>query len=409
MKEKWTGRTALFLAGQTVTIFGSAIVQFAISWHITLSTKSGMMLTVATLCGFLPQVLVSLFAGVWADRYNRKTLIIAADSMIAVCTAVLAVLFSSGHTEIWLLFLIAAVRSVGSGIQAPAVDAFLTELVPAERLMKVNGIKSSLMSLMMLLAPAVAGALYASFGLGPVFWVDVATAAVGILLLSLLKTPKRALPEAKENTGIFADMSVGFKYVAKTKWLTQIMGFYLVYALMFGPVVFLTPLMVARSFGEEPWRLVWHEIVFSIGSMAGGLLAGLWGGFKNRVHTFILASAAFGLTTFIMGFSKSFPFYLGVMLAMGMAMPFINTNAITLLQTRTDPAMIGRVFGLVSIIGSGATPLSMAIFGPLADTVSVETQLIITGALMTVIALLSFFLKDMVAIGRPVEAVLEQP
>lgn len=402
MEEKlWFKRTALFLTGQTITLFGSSIVQFAISWHITLTTKSGLMMTIATLCGFLPQLLISIFAGVWADRIDRKRLIILADATIAICTAILAVLFSMGYTEIWLLFVISAVRSLGAGIQMPAVSAFLPELVPQEKLMRVNGINASIQSLMLLLSPAAAGGLYEVMGLGTIFWVDVITAAVGISLLLILKVaPREQIKHEAEH--FFSDMLLGVRYVAKTKWLRQFLGFYLVFAFMFGPVIFLTPLMVARSFGEEAWRLVVHEMVFSAGSILGGLLVGILGSkLRNKVHLLLIASMAFGLTTLVMGLSPNFLFYLCVMAPMGVTVPFTNTSAMTVLQTRVQPDLMGRVFGLVSIIGSGAMPLSMVLFGPLADVVSIQLQLIITGFLMMCICLLAMRFKEMRAAGEP--------
>ncbi len=398
MKQLWVRRTALFMTGQTITLFGSSIVQYAISWHITLTTKSGMMLMISTLCGFLPQLLISLFAGVWADRYNRKTLIILADSMIAIFTAILAILFTIGYKEIWLLFVISAIRSVGSGIQTPAVSAFLPELVPQDKLMRVNGINSSIMSSMLLISPIAAGGLYSIMGLGSVFWVDVITAVIGISLLLALKTEPRE-KSIHEPEHIFSEMLKGIKYVTKTPWLRQLLGYYVVFSVMFGPVVFLTPLMVARSFGPEPWRLVVHEVVFFVGGIAGGLLVGTWGGFRNKIHTLIVASAVFGLTTFVMGFSPNFWFYLGVMLPMGLSMPFIHTGSVTVMQTHVAPEFIGRVFGLVSIIGSATMPLSMVIFGPLADVTSVELQLIITGVLMIAVSLFALRFREMRAIG----------
>ncbi len=400
MQKSWIRRVVIFLAGQTVTLFGSSIVQFAISWHITLTQKSGLMITIVTLCGFLPQVLVSLFAGVWADRYNRKMLIVLADSVIAVCTAALAVLFALGHTDIWLLFVISGIRSLGAGVQTPAVSAFLPELVPQEKLMRVNGLNAGLMSVMMLLSPAVAGGLYAAWGLGPVFWVDVATAAVGISLLLTLKMAAREKP-ASEPAHFFGELTRGLRYVVSTKWLRQFLGFYLFFALLIGPVVFLTPLMVARSFGEEPWRLMAHEMVFSGGSIVGGVLVGMLGSrMRNKTDMVIFAFVFFGLTTLIMGLSPNFWFYLGVMLPMGVSMPFVNTGAMTVLQTGVQPDLMGRVFGLVSIIGSGAMPLSMVLFGPLADVMSVEAQLVITGALMMVVALLVLRFKEMRRAGE---------
>ncbi|HEY4692072.1 MAG TPA: MFS transporter, partial [Bellilinea sp.] len=114
---RWKKKTALFLSSQSLSMFGSMLVQYAIIWHVTLTTQSGSMLTVATLVGFLPQLVISLFAGVWADRHNRKFLIIAADALTAVSTLVLAFFFLFGYQEIWLIFVVSGIRSIGAGIQ----------------------------------------------------------------------------------------------------------------------------------------------------------------------------------------------------------------------------------------------------------------------------------------------------
>lgn len=400
MKNNWVKRTVIFLTGQTVSMFGSMLVQFAISWHITLTTKSGLMLTAATICGFAPQVLISLFAGVWADRFDRKKLIILADSLIAVSTAVMAVLFTLGFDKLWLLFIISVIRSLGAGIQNPAVSAFLPDIVPADKLMRINGINSGIMGMMMLAAPVAAGGLYGFTGLKAIFWIDVLTAAAGISLLLFIKVQKAA-PKADEQSRVLHEMMIGIRYVFQTKWLRQFLGFYLVYALMFGPVMFLTPLMVARSFGEEPWRLVVHEVVFATGMTAGGMVAGVLASkFRNKIYMVIFACVAFGVETFIMGFSANFWFYLAVILTLGITVPFINSGSITVLQTNIQPELMGRVFSLVSIIGSAAAPLSMAVFGPIADFVRVETLLVVTGVLMTVIALFTIRLKEMIVTGE---------
>ncbi len=404
----WMKQTVLFLVSQTVTLFGSSIVQFAISWYITRTTQSGVMITLATLCGFLPQAVVSLFAGVWADRYDRKKIIIYADAAIAVSTVALALLFAAGYQEMWLLMVISAVRSIGAGLQMPAVGAFLPEIVPADKLMRVNGINASVQSVLFLLSPAAAGALNDMLGIASVFWVDVITAVVGIGLLVLVVAPAREkLPVQPGH--LLSDMKSGFRYMAKTPWLWQMTLFYLAIALMFGPVVFLTPLMVVRSFGPESWRLVTHEIVFSAGSILGGVMVSLWGGFKNKMITLIASCILFSVTTFLMGFSKDFLFYLAVMFPMGISMSFENTASSTILQTRTQPEMMGRVFGITSIIGSAAMPLSMVVFGPLADWVSVEWLLIVTGVAMMLISLVALRAKAMIAAGEPIVPEEAQP
>ncbi len=176
----WKQKTALFLSGQTVSLFGSSLVQFAIIWYITLSTQSGAMMTIASVCGFAPQVAISLFSGVWADRYNRKLLIIGADAMVASATFVLALFFLSGHDDLWMVFLVSAIRSVGSGIQTPAVNAVLPQIVPPEKLIRIGGINGSLQSVMFILSPAAAGMLLSIASLESTFFIDV---AMGILTM----------------------------------------------------------------------------------------------------------------------------------------------------------------------------------------------------------------------------------
>jgi DHA3 family macrolide efflux protein-like MFS transporter len=149
----WKKNTALFLAGQGVSLLGSSLVQYAIMWHITLTTQSGAMMTISILCGFLPYFFMSPFAGVWADRFDRKKLIMLSDGMIAAVTLIAAVIFLSGYSELWLLFAISAVRALGGAVQAPAVGAFLPQLVPQEKLTRVSGINSTLQSSIMLVSP----------------------------------------------------------------------------------------------------------------------------------------------------------------------------------------------------------------------------------------------------------------
>ena len=202
MHDTWKKTLAIFLGGQTLSLFGSMLVQYAITWYITMTTQSGAMMTISIICGVMPTFLISPFGGVWADRYDRKKLIIMADGAIALTTLVLAVTFLTGHGAIWTLFVAQAVRAVGAGIQTPAVGAFLPQIVPAEHLMKANATFGSVQSVVMLSAPMAAGALMSLAGIEVLFFVDVVTAALAIgLLLACLRVPphKRATEQLTTN------------------------------------------------------------------------------------------------------------------------------------------------------------------------------------------------------------------
>ncbi|SCC36977.1 Transmembrane secretion effector [Priestia flexa] len=169
LQENWLKNIILFLSSQTISLFGSSLVQYAIMWHITLTTQSGFMMTLYIICGFIPTFILSPVAGVWADRYNRKVLIMLADGLIATATLVLAILFLMGFDSIWLLFVMAAVRAFGAGIQTPAVGAILPQIVPKDKLTKVNGANESIQAIIMFISPMVSAALLATVSLEIIF------------------------------------------------------------------------------------------------------------------------------------------------------------------------------------------------------------------------------------------------
>jgi len=378
----WKRDISIFLSGQTVSMFGSMLVQYAIMWHLTLETKSGVVLMASAVFGMLPQAIVSIFGGVWADRLNRKWLIILADGSIAVTTLVLAVFMMSGYQELWLIYLTLAIRSTGAGIQQPAVAALIPQLVPTEQLIRVNGIFQSISSAMMLVAPAVAAGIYASMSIVAIFWVDVVTAIIGIGLLMLIAVPT---VRAVVDTGYFTDLAKGVRYTfthAFVRWLLVL--FAIVFVLTVAPSM-LTPLMVVREFGDEVWKLTVNELAFSIGMLGGGLLIAVWGGLKNKVVMILGASVLFGVLTLALGLSTNMWVFFAFMLLVGLAVPFFSTPSTTLLQERVEPEFQGRVFGFVGVVMATAMPVGMLVFGPLADVIPVQWVLIGAGIITFVV------------------------
>ena len=383
-RPHWKRDVVVFLTSQTVSLFGSMLVQYAIMWHLTLVTKSGFVMALAAIFGFLPQALVSIFGGVWADRLNRKLLIIWADAAIAASTLALALFMLSGVTELWLIYLTLAIRSTGAGIQMPAVSALIPQITPTDQLMRVNGINGSIQSAMALLAPAVAGVLYATASIVSIFFVDVVTAVIGIGLLATLAVPTiRKLGE--DRPSYFADLVEGVRYVAHhafVRWLLVV--FAIVFVLIVAPS-YLTPLMIVRTFGDEVWKLTVNELAFSIGMLLGGIVIAVWGGTKNRVTMIAISSLVFGALSIAMGLSTNLWVFFSFMFLLGLAVPFFSTPSMTLLQERVEPDRQGRVFGFVGIVMAVAMPFGMVVFGPLADQFSVESLLIVAGVLLFVV------------------------
>ncbi|MEK4971178.1 MFS transporter [Niallia sp. FSL R7-0648] len=401
-KENWYRNIVLFLSSQTISLFGSSLVQYAIMWHITLTTESGLMMTLYILCGFLPTFLLSPVAGVWADRYNRKLLIMISDGLIAFATLILALLFLMGYDSIWLLFVMAAVRAFGTGVQTPSVGAILPQIVPKDKLTKVNGVNGSIQAVIMFISPMVSAALLTMASIEAIFFIDVITAAIAIFtLLAFLKIPAHQKASLEQSTSYFSDFKEGLKYVHNHAFLKKFFIYFSIFFVLMAPAAFLTPLQVTRSFGDDVWRLTAIEIAFSIGMMVGGGVIAAWGGFENKVKTMTLASIIMGVCTFALGMIPFFWIYLVFMALFGVAMPIFNTPTTVLLQEKIEEGFLGRVFGVMGMISTSMMPIGMLIFGPLADFIKVEWLLLGTGIF---IMILSIFLgkdKALIEAGKP--------
>lgn len=389
----WLRNTVLFLSGQTASLFGSMLVQYTVFWYLTIEYKSGGIMALAAMFGFLPQALVSLFGGVWADRHNRKFLIIGADAAIAATTLTLAIIMMTGFDAVWLIFLVMAIRSAGAGIQMPAVSALVPQIVPTRNLIRVNGINGSITSAMALIAPAAAGAIYAwatatadspTAALIPIFFIDVVTAVIGIGLISLI--PVVAVRRAEDvDAGYFADLVDGVRYVAHhafVRWLLIV--FAIVFVLTVAPSN-LTPLMAVRTFdaGEQQnvVNLAVLEIAFSVGMMLGGIVVATLFAKASRIGLIIVSSLVFGGLSIGMGLSPNIWVFFGFMFLVGLAVPFFSTPSMTLLQETVEPERQGRVFGFVGIVMALAMPFGMAVLGPLADSIPIEWLLVGAGVL----------------------------
>lgn len=384
MKRK--RRTIVFLASQAVTLFGSTLVQMAIVWYVTLNTGEGAWIAAFTVAAYLPQFLISFLGGVWADRYNKKALIIGADAGIAATTlAMWLCLPYLGETELMLpmLLTMSVLRSVGAGIQTPAVNALLPLLVPEDELMRYNGINATMQSVVQFAAPAAAGALLSFSTLGSVLLIDVLTAAVGIGIFSFVAVP-RQLPA--EKTSVFADMKLGTRYALSDKLLRLLLVTYGLFIFFSVPAGFLAQLFVSRTFGETYWYLTAVEVVGFLGMMTGGIVMSTWGGFKKRSTTLISALAVFGLVGVMMALSGHFITYLTLMFIYGIPLTMIQTAVTTMIQENAEESMQGRVFGLLGTMYSGFLPVGMAVFGPLADTIPLNLIMIASGAVLMLLA-----------------------
>ena len=399
MDEKqitWKRQAMLFLISQCITLFGSTLVQMAIVWYVTIQTSSGVWVAAFTVCSYLPQFLISFVAGVWADRHSRKKLIIGADSLIALVTflMVLAIPHITDKTVVLGgLLVMSVIRSFGAGIQTPAVNAVIPQLVPEDQIMRFNGINATMQSVVQFAAPAAAGVLLTINTLSSTLIIDTATAIVGIGLLSAVIIPKQAIQN--KETSVFIDMKIGIKYTLSDKLIGKVLTVYGLFIFLCVPAGFLSQLFVSRVYGETYWYLTAVELAGFIGMVAGGILMSIWGGFKSRVTTMSVGLIAFGSLAIGMGLSKQFALYLTLMIIYGVAITMVQTATTTLIQEKAEMSMQGRVFGLLGAMYSGFLPVGMAIFGPMADEISLKWIMIGSGIALIALSIFVGTNKEM--------------
>jgi DHA3 family macrolide efflux protein-like MFS transporter len=363
-------------------------VQYAITWYITLKTQSGVMMTISIICGMLPTFFISPFGGVWADRFNRRYLITIADGLIALVTLVLALLFMAGYEYVWLLFISLVIRGIGAGIQTPAVNAFIPQIVPEEQLTRVNGINGTIQSVTMIVSPMLSAALLNFASIETIFFIDVVTAALAIAIVFLcIRTGPHAKAAEKQETHYLSDLKEGFRYIRKNSFIGQFFLFNALFNFFITPVAVMIPLQVTRNFGPDLWRLSATEITFFIGMTLGGAVIGVRGEFKSKIKTFALSFFIFGICSVMFGVMSIFWIYLACMVIAGIVLPFVQTPSTVLLQENVEESYMGRVFGVLSMIFSITFPLGMILFGPLADVMPINWLFIGSGVVLLALSM----------------------
>lgn len=387
----WKKNIILFITSQALSLFGTMLVQYAIMWHLVLKTQSAAVMTVYIAAAVLPMFFTSLFGGVWADRYNKKHIINIADGSIGFVSLIIAVSLFAGHDSITLLFVAAAIRALGQGIQQPSVNSLVPLIVPEEKLLRINGLNSSIHSGIFLLSPIVSAALMSLAPLEVLFIVDVVTAALAVVILYfLVKVPH---PERKKeqvkNISHFKDLVNGLKYIKTQKYLLLLILISTAFMIAMTPVSILTPLQVTRNFGPDLWRLTVVEIVWAGGMMLGGAIVGIWS-FRNKIYSIGTSCVAFGVMTVLLGLWKNFALYTICMGICGTSAAYYNAPNMTLMQEKVSPDYLGRVLSIFTMMGSLAMPFGMLFFGPLGDIFNIDHLLVSTGIIMVMLGMLFF-------------------
>jgi len=389
-----------FIISQSVSLLGSMLVMYAIMWHITLTTKSGFMMTIYVLTTFLPALFISPFAGVWADRLNKKKVMITADLTIAIFTLLIAVLFLFNIRHLWIIFVISIIRTLGQAVHQPAVSSVYPVIVEKDYLLKVQGINQGIQSASMIVIPLLAGLLLSIAPIEYLFFIDVVTAVIAVwMLVKLIKIPKKDNFEEDTKIAYFKEIKEGIQYAYKKPLIYNIILFGLIFMMLVAAPSFLSYLQVARVFGDEPWRLSVLEVFFGGGMLLGSFVISIWKGFKNRLVTYFVSYIMIGIGTIGLGIPINYWLYIGFWFVVGFFIALSSPLLATIIQEKVEEEYLGRVFSVFGLIHMIAMPIGMLVFGPLSDTVDASLLILISGIGMVAISMLVFLKRDFIKLG----------
>ena len=386
----WKKKAVAFITSQAVSLFGSSIVQMAIVWYVTMQTSSGIWLTILTLSSFLPQMIISPFAGVWADRYNKKKIIILADVLIATSTLILAIFLqinNLANTSLIAIVVVSIIRSIGTGIQTPTVNSMIPLLVPEDKLMKSNGVNSSIQSVIQFASPLVAGGILVLGSISNILFIDVITAAIGVSILSFIKIEQKSVQKIEEKASTINEIKEGIRFSISDKLIGKLLLIYGIFIFLSVPSSFMSSLIITRNFGQDYMYLSICETIGFVGMFLGGLLLGTWGGFKNRNKTLTLGMILYSIFAIALGLVTQYWMFVALIFFISFSIPIIQTTTMTMLQEKVQIEMQGRIFSLLNAIFSGLMPLGMILFGVLADIVSINYLIIPAGAILLLIGI----------------------
>jgi DHA3 family macrolide efflux protein-like MFS transporter len=386
--------------GQSLSLVGSQAVQFALIWWLTETSGSATILATATLLGLLPPIVLGPVIGALIDRWNRKTVMLAADGFVAAASLLLAWLFSAGIANIPHVLALLFMRAVGAAFHSPAMTASTTLMVPEKHLTRIQGLNQSMQGLLTIVAAPLGALLLAIFSMTGVMMVDVGTALLAILPLLAIRVPRPTRSDDLGQSSVWAETAAGFRYLVRRRGHRTLIAMAALINALLVPAFSLLPLLVLQRLNGGAAQLGWLSSSFGVGLIVGGVALGAWGGFRRRIVTTLAAMAALGVAVTAVGLTpaSSFLWTLVSMACVGLIVPLVNGPVYAILQATIAPDYQGRVFSLVASLAGAVAPLGLIVAAPVAEIVGVGVWYLAGGIACVAMGLAGFFAPSLMGI-----------
>lgn len=340
--ENWKKTFAVIWSGQLASILSSSVVAFAIIFWVSLETGSAQVLALAAIAGMLPQSLLGPLVGVYVDRWDRKWTMILADSFIALCTLLLAVLFWLGVARMWHIYVLLACRSIGSAFHTPAMQASVPLLAPKQQLTRIAGINQIISSLSNIIGPAFGALLINLTGIGNILLLDVAGAFIACTTLLLVRIPNPERSTAQKPS-LWREFREGFGAMHAVPGMGWFFTLAVLVWFFIMPVGVMFPLMTLQHFGGGAYEMSLIEIVWGGGALIGGAVMGARTYRVNRIVLINLMYLTIGLLFAASGMlpPTAFALFAALSLIEGVTSSVFNSSFVSVIQSRIDAGVLG--------------------------------------------------------------------
>jgi MFS transporter, DHA3 family, macrolide efflux protein len=396
-KNSWKRPFFTIWIGQSFSLLGSTLVQFALVWWLTRTTGSATVLASATIMAMLPEIILGPFVGALVDRWNRRVVMIVADSCIAAATLVLVLLFWSGLIQPWHIYVVMLVRSLGGSFHWPAMQATTSLMVPDKHLARVSGLNQAMRGLSQIIGPPLGALLMELLPIHGVLSVDIFTAALAVLPLVFIAVPQPPkLDEIKFVTPmvLWRDVKIGFRFVVAWPGLFTILLLAIALNCFINPAFNMMPLMVTNHFHKDAWLLSAFEAANGIGMLVGGLTLGVWGGIKNRIFLALGGTIVMCVFITLLGFIPASLYVLATIafFFIGSSNTIQNASFFAAIQGKIPSQIQGRVFTLFSSATTALVPVTMALAAVLVEKLGIMSLFQIGGFIGIIGTVLALFI-----------------
>lgn len=358
-------------SGQLISTLGSQMTRFGLLVWAYQQAGAATALALLSFFSVSAYVVVGPFAGVLADRLDRRRVMLYADVGGTLITAALLALYATGRLALWNVYLAQTLKGACEALRGPAYTASVTLLMPREHYARTAGLRSLSGSTAQVLAPFLAGLLLPFVGLGGVLLVDAGTFLIAGIALLVVRIPRPAPAHGglSARAGAWEDIRSACGYIFRRPGLLGLLlifaGMNLLAALTYFGV--LSAMILARS-GRNAMALAGVQSALGAGALAGSLLVSAWGGPKRQIHGVLAAGGiSFLLGDFLFAAGRTVPVWVVAAFVSAFFIPFITSANTAIWQTKVIPAVQGRVFSVQGMLQNATAVVGYLAAGPLAD------------------------------------------